>query len=129
LALTTTYQDNKAIKKVGSLEARSIPHWETNQCHGFPTQVSRFYENPSCVSCFLVGTLPCYTIPGRIHDPPPPIEINDEQKYEVEDILDSRNSNRQLQYLVHWHGYDVNECTWEPIKNLSNAMEKVHEFH
>jgi len=23
----------------------------------------------------------------------------------------------------------VNECTWEPIKSLSNAMEKVHKFH
>jgi hypothetical protein len=77
----------------------------------------------------LLGPYHVSTIPGRIHDPPPPIEINDEQEYEVEDILDSRNSNRQLQYLVHWHGYDVNECTWEPIKNLSNAMEKVHEFH
>jgi len=55
----TTYQNNKAIKKVGSLEARSIPHCKTNQWHGFPTQVFKFYENPSYVSCFLVGTLPC----------------------------------------------------------------------
>jgi hypothetical protein len=23
----------------------------------------------------------------------------------------------------------VSKCTWEPIKNLSNAMEKVHECH
>ncbi len=69
------------------------------------------------------------TVPRRIHDPPPPIEVNDEQKYEMEDILDSWISNRQLQYLVHWHMYDVSKCTWEPIKNLSNVMEKVHEFH
>jgi hypothetical protein len=69
------------------------------------------------------------TIPRRIHDPPPSIEVDGEHKYEVEDILDSRISNCQLQYLVHWHGYDVSEHTWEPIKNLSNAMEKVHEFH
>ncbi len=69
------------------------------------------------------------TIPRRIHDPPPPIEINGEQKYEVKDILNSRISNCQLQYLVHWHGYDVNERTWELIKNLSNVMEKVYEFH
>ncbi len=26
------------------------------------------------------------TIPGRIHDPPPPIEVDGEHKYEVEDI-------------------------------------------
>jgi hypothetical protein len=47
----------------------------------------------------------------------------------MEDILDSRIFNHQLQYFVHWHGYDVNECTWELIKNLSNVMEEVHEFH
>jgi hypothetical protein len=35
LASTTTYQDNKAIRKVGSLEARFIFHYETNQCSGF----------------------------------------------------------------------------------------------
>jgi hypothetical protein len=55
----TTYHDNKAIKEVGSLKARSIIHCETNQCRGFLTQASKFYENPSYVSCFLVGTLPC----------------------------------------------------------------------
>jgi hypothetical protein len=40
----TTYQNNKAIREVGSLEAMPIPHCETNQCHGFPTQASKFYE-------------------------------------------------------------------------------------
>jgi len=69
------------------------------------------------------------TIPERIHDPLPLIEVDAKQKYEMKDILDSKIFNRQLQYLVHWHEYDVNKHTWEPIKNLSIAMEKVHEFH
>jgi len=58
-----------------------------------------------------------------------PFHLLKSMVYEMEDILDSRIFNRQLQYLVHWHGYDVNNGTWEPIKNLLNAMEKVHEFH
>jgi hypothetical protein len=37
LASMTTYFNNKAIIKVGSSNVRSIPHYETNQCHGFPT--------------------------------------------------------------------------------------------
>jgi hypothetical protein len=97
----TTYQDNKAIKEVGSSKARSIIHCETNQCHDFLIQAFRLYENPSCVSCFLVGTLPMSTIPRRIHDPPSPIEVDGKQEYEVEDILDSRISNCQFQYLIH----------------------------
>jgi hypothetical protein len=52
------------------------------------------------------------TIPRRIlHDPPSPIEVDGEQEYEVEDILDSKISNCQFQYFIHWHGYDVNERT------------------
>jgi hypothetical protein len=41
---------------------------------------------------FHVSLLELYlasTIPRRIHDPPPPIEVDDEQEYEMEDILDS----------------------------------------
>ncbi len=41
-----------------SSKVRSIFHCETNQCYGFPTQTSSSYENPSYVSCFLIGTLP-----------------------------------------------------------------------
>ncbi len=66
------------------------------------------------------------TILGRIHDFPPHIEVNGE--YEMKNILDSRNFNRQFEYLVHCHG-DVGKHIWELIKNLSNTMEKVHEFH
>ncbi len=41
------------------------------------------------------------TILRRTHELPPPIIVDDEQKYEVEEILDSRISHCQLQYLVH----------------------------
>jgi len=52
-----------------------------------------------------------FTIPRRIHDPLPFIEVNGEREYEVEDILDSRIYNCQHQYLIHWHRYDVNKLT------------------
>jgi hypothetical protein len=79
---------------------------------------------------FHVSLLESYhtsTIPRRIHDPSSPIEVNGE--YELVDILDSRISNCQLQYLVHWHEYDASKCTWEPIQNLSNTMERVHKSY
>jgi hypothetical protein len=69
------------------------------------------------------------TIPRRIHNQPSPIEVDGEHEYEVEDILDSRDSNCQLHYLGHWHGYDVNQGIWEPINNFLNIMKNVHEFH
>ncbi len=88
--------NNKAIKEVRSLEVKSILHCETNQCRGFPTQASKFYENPFYVSCFLVGTLSCVY---HFRNNPwslPPIEVNGEQEYEMEDILYSRIYKNQL---------------------------------
>jgi len=73
--------------------------------------------------------LPCFYHSKETHEPPPPIIINGEQEYEVEGILYSRISHRQLQYLVHWQGYDISERSWELVENLSNAMEKMKNFH
>jgi hypothetical protein len=42
---------------------------------------------------FLLGPYRTFTIPRRIHDPFPPIEINGEHEYKVEDILDLKISN------------------------------------
>jgi hypothetical protein len=42
-----------------------------------------------------------FAILRRIHDPPPPIEVDNEHEYEMKDILDSRIFNHQLQYIVH----------------------------
>jgi hypothetical protein len=50
---------------------------------------------------FLFKLYHISTILRRIHNPPPPIEINGEQEYEMKDILDSKISNHHLQYLVH----------------------------
>ena len=48
-------------------------------------------------------------IPGRkTTDHPPPIIINGEAEWEVEEILDSRWHRRRFQYLIKWKGYVMN---------------------
>ena len=69
------------------------------------------------------------TIPGRLQVPPPPIEIDGEEEFEISEILDSRINRRKLEYLVHWQGYEVSERTWEPVANLDNAPEMIEDFH
>ena len=34
----------------------------------------------------------------------------------------------RLKYLVQWKGHPEHEQTYEPLKNLENAMEAVQEF-
>jgi hypothetical protein len=45
---------------------------------------------------FLLEPYRVSTIPGRIHDPLLPIEVDGEQKYEVEGILSLRIFNHRL---------------------------------
>jgi hypothetical protein len=39
-------------------------------------------------------------LPDQVIAPPPPVEIDDEEKYLVEDVLDFKIHYRQLKYLV-----------------------------
>ena len=68
-------------------------------------------------------------IPQQSAPEPPPVEIEGEFEYEVEQILDSRLYQGNLQYLVKWLGYTDEHNTWEPLSNLTNADEAVKEFH
>lgn len=67
-------------------------------------------------------------IPGRIHEPPPPIIINDTEEYEVEAILSRRVRHGRIEYLVHWKGYGIEDRTWEPAKNLTHCRDLVNKF-
>lgn len=57
--------------------------------------------------------------------PPPSVEVDSHEKYEVEKVLDSRHHKYKLEYFIQWQGYDINEQTWEPATNLINAPQKV----
>ena len=60
--------------------------------------------------------------------PPPPVEVDGEKEYEVEEILDRQERRGKTRYLVKWKGYMAEGNIWEGLENLKNAMEKVEEF-
>ena len=67
-------------------------------------------------------------LPGQIEDPPPPITVNDQQEWEVEEILWSRLHYRKLQYKVKWLGHDKDD-TWYYAADFKNAPLKLLDFH
>jgi hypothetical protein len=86
----TTYQGNKAIKKVKSLKARSIPHLQTINVVVFQLKFIGFMKIRLMFHVSLLEPYHASTNPRKIHDPLPPIEVDGEQGYEVDDILDLR---------------------------------------
>ena len=74
-------------------------------------------------------------IPNRVVDPPPPIELNDSEEWEVNRILDSKVDRRRkgpgLLYLVEWKGFDntPDATSWEPPEHLAHAPDLVQDFH
>ena len=73
-------------------------------------------------------------IPNRAIDPPPPIELDDSDKWEVHQILDSRidhcHKGSGLLYLVEWKGFDntPDAMSWELPEHLVNAPDIMHQF-
>ena len=61
---------------------------------------------------------------------PPPDVIEGEEEYKVEQVLDSRQSERgkQLQYLLKWKGYSEAHNSWEPADQV-HAMELIKAYH
>jgi hypothetical protein len=68
-------------------------------------------------------------LPGQTVPPPPPVEIEGEKEYVVDEVRDSRLRQGNLEYLVKWRGYGEEENTWEPASNLVHADHAVKDFH
>jgi hypothetical protein len=68
-------------------------------------------------------------ITGRRAKPPPPPEIiGGEERYEVEEVVNSRFYRRRLQYLVRWKGYGHKENSWL-VEGDVDAPDLIAEFY
>jgi hypothetical protein len=60
------------------------------------------------------------------------IVIDDEQKFDVEDIIDSRftkrSTNKRLQYKIRWMRHQ-SDRKWYSIENFENAKKIVADYH
>src|SRR5690606_41852111 len=64
--------------------------------------------------------------PGQLIPPPPPIEVDGEEEYYVDEILDSKLSRGRPKYLVRWIGWP--QAEWQPAA-LYNKTKAVDDFH
>jgi len=68
-------------------------------------------------------------IPGRKPQaPPPPIVIDREPKWEVEEVLDSRWHRRRFQFLIKWKGFSKEHNSWEVASDVK-APDLIAEYY
>ena len=53
--------------------------------------------------------------------------VEDEDVFEVEMVADVRKKGKRREYLIKWKGYETSENTWEPGKNVSDAL--IAQYH
>ena len=51
----------------------------------------------------------------------------EEDEWDIQKVISHKDINGHKWYKVKWTGY--NETTWEPEKNLRNAIKKVEEYY
>jgi len=69
-------------------------------------------------------------LPSQRQEPPPPIIIEGEPEYELEEIVDARLYHGKLQYRAKWTGYSPeHDRVWYPASNFENAEHARTRFH
>ena len=65
---------------------------------------------------------------GQLNEPPMPIQYNDQDEWEVEEILAVRRARNRIYYRVKWTGQD-HDPVWYNPDGFKGALYKLKEFH
>ena len=67
-------------------------------------------------------------LPGQLEEPAEPIEVNGQDEWVVEKVLDARVRWKKLYYRIKWLGHDI-DMEWYPAGNFKNAPVMLKEYH
>ena len=69
-------------------------------------------------------------LPSQQNIPPPPTIVNDEEEWEVDNILDTKHDRdgKKVLFWVKWKGYDNNKA-WYDATNFDYAQDVVDDFY
>ena len=65
---------------------------------------------------------------GRAASPGPPDLIDNEEEYEIEQILKHRGPPKNRSYLIRWKGYTAEEDAWLKEAKLGNTTEFLYAY-
>lgn len=59
--------------------------------------------------------------PAREPARPEPIDVDGEEEFFVEAIVDEKGSGAGCRFLVKWEGYPLSENSWEPLRHVKDT--------
>ena len=59
---------------------------------------------------------------------PPPMIINEEEKYKVKEVQKHRKQGRRMQYLIHQKGYGDKHDQWIAESELPYVKEAIKNY-
>lgn len=78
---------------------------------------------------FHVSLLKMYHGNNYPSEQPSSINVEGHEEYEVEEIIEERGRAGRKAYLVKWLGYPREQCTWEPVSNLTHCDEALEKWN
>nr|BAF99128.1 pol polyprotein [Pyricularia oryzae] len=98
--------------------------------HSFILDTPAWYKGSKLFHASRLRKAATDPLPQQYQKPEPPVEINGEPEWEVEQVLASRLFGRKktLQYQVSWVGLDPDE-TWYEARDLKNSPVLLDTFH
>ncbi|MBW0473972.1 hypothetical protein O181_013687 [Austropuccinia psidii MF-1] len=84
-----------------------------------------------CLSCVLIRTSEAIIYPKPTSIATPPVILEDQEGWEVAQVLVSNLKRGTLWYLVEWKGFneDPERTAWEPASNCTNFPDLVEDLH
>ncbi|MBW0560259.1 hypothetical protein O181_099974 [Austropuccinia psidii MF-1] len=132
MASLKEYKDHRATKK---LSERWLGHFEVLKkvgSHAYYLKLPLKWK--SVYPGFHVSSLEPVkqsSIPNWNQFPPPQILMEEQEEWEVAQVLDSKIKRPKLWYLVQWKGFgeDPEGTMWDPDLNLTSSPDLVKYSH
>jgi transposase InsO family protein len=67
-------------------------------------------------------------LPGQKNDGAPAMQVNDQEEYEVQEVLAVKLVREKLKYRIKWKGWDE-DPEWYPASVLANSPLVLRAFH
>ncbi|MBW0484813.1 hypothetical protein O181_024528 [Austropuccinia psidii MF-1] len=71
------------------------------------------------------------SIPNSHQLPPPPVLVEEQEEWELAQVLDSKHRRGKLWYLLEWKGFSEypERTTWEPASKFTSSPDLVKDFY